>query len=78
MLTDSRIPSSRQFVYTTVLRLKELFRGEATALEVVLAQHISHLTLIPKQTPQGAVYEVSGGMELLPTNKDVMSDPTHR
>ena len=63
---------ARQFVYATVLRLKELFRGEATALKPVLAQHIGQLTLIPKQTPQGAVYEVSGGMELLPTNKDVM------
>lgn len=63
---------ARQFVYTAVLRLKELFRGEATALKAVLAQHIGQLTLIPKQTPQGALYEVSGGLELLPTNKDVM------
>jgi hypothetical protein len=63
---------AREFVYTTILQLKELFRGEASALKAVLAQHIGQLTLIPKHTPQGAVYEVSGGMELVPTNKDVM------
>jgi len=72
MEISAALSQARQFVYTTVLRLKELFRGEATALKTVLAQHIGQLTLIPKQTPQGAVYEVSGGMELLPTNKDAM------
>jgi site-specific DNA recombinase len=66
------LDQARQFVYTTVLQLKERFRGDATALKAVMAHHIGQLTLIPKQTPQGGVYEVSGGMELLPTNKDVM------
>ena len=62
----------RQFVYTTVLHLKELLRGDATTLKAVLARHIGQLTLNPKQTSQGGVYEVSGGMDLLPTNNEIM------
>jgi hypothetical protein len=63
---------ARQFVYTSVLRIKDLLRGEATTLKAVFARHIGQLTLIPKQTPEGSVYEVSGAMDLLPTNNDVM------
>jgi hypothetical protein len=63
---------ARQFVYSSVLRIKELLRGEATTLKSVLARHVGQLTLIPKQTSEGSIYEVSGAMELLPTNNDVM------
>jgi len=62
----------RQFVHTSVLQLGELLRGDPTTLKAVLARHIGQLTLKPKQTPQGSVYEVSGGMDLLPHSNDVM------
>lgn len=66
------LDQAREFVYTTVLHLKELIHGAGAGFKAVLAQHIGQLILIPKQTPLGAVYEVSGGLQLQPTNKDVM------
>jgi DNA invertase Pin-like site-specific DNA recombinase len=68
----SLLKDAREFVYTSLLQIRGLLRGEATTLKAALARHIGQLTLVPKQTPEGAVYEVSGVMELLPTNGDVM------
>jgi site-specific DNA recombinase len=62
----------RDFVYRNVMQLKELLRGDASSFKAVLARHIGQLTLNPKQTSFGAVYEVAGSLNLLPTGDDVM------
>jgi hypothetical protein len=41
-------------------------------LEPVLARHLDRLTLKPLQTSRGAVYEVSGVMNVTPEGNDVM------
>ena len=62
----------RDFVYSNVLQLKNLLRGDVARAKVSLARHLGRLVLTPTQTPEGPVYEVSGGFDLLAGNNDVM------
>lgn len=56
----------REFVYKNVVQLRKLLHDDAERSRPILARHIGLLTLNPKETPAGAVYEVSGGLDLLP------------
>jgi hypothetical protein len=62
----------REFVYTQVMQLRELFQQDATGSKAILARHIGQLVLIPKPNPTGPIYEVTGGFDLLAGNADVM------
>ena len=52
--------------------LRTLLHGDAERCKPILARHIGQLVLNPKETPTGPVYEVSGGLDLLPGGGDVM------
>jgi DNA invertase Pin-like site-specific DNA recombinase len=62
----------REFVYRRILQLQDFLRSDPTRLKAVLARHMDQLTLKPVQTSHGAVYEVSGGVNLAPEGNDVM------
>ena len=60
----------RDFVHRNIMNLRSLLHEGASKAKAGLARHIGQLTLKPKQTPTGPVYEVSGGLSLLA--QDVM------
>ncbi len=62
----------RTFVYSSVLQLRELLRGDPAKSKEALARYLGELVLSPKNTPDGPVYEVSGAVNLLPGRNDVM------
>ena len=62
----------REFVYSSVLQVRNLLRGDASTAKTALAKHLGQLVLHPKQTPAGPVYEVAGGFDLLAGKNDVM------
>ncbi len=62
----------REFVYSQVMQLRELFQQDATGSKAALARHIGQLVLTPKTNPTGPIYQVSGGFDLLSGNNDVM------
>ena len=62
----------REFVYSQVMQLRELFQQDATGSKAALARHIGQLVLTPKTNPTEPIYEVSGGFDLLAGNNDVM------
>jgi hypothetical protein len=62
----------REFVYSNVLQLKKLLRGDTAKAKASLARHLGQLVLTPAQSPAGPIYQVSGGYDLLAGNKDVM------
>ena len=69
---SATIGEVREFVYTNVMQLQKLLHDDAEKSKPILARHIGQLTLSPKKTPAGPVYEVSGGLDLLPDAGDVM------
>ena len=60
----------RDFVSRNLLNLRDLLHQDASRAKAALSRHIGQLTLNPKQTPSGSIYEVSGGLNLL--SQDVM------
>ena len=62
----------RDFVYNKLMQLRVLLDGDVTRAKAALSRHIRQLTLTPKQTPSGPIYEVSGGLNLLYREDDVM------
>jgi hypothetical protein len=62
----------REFVYSSLLDLRRLLRGDAAKAKATLARHLGQLILKPTQTPAGPVYEVTGAFDLLAGNNDVM------
>jgi hypothetical protein len=65
----------REFVYRNVTNLRDLLHQDASKSKLALARHVGQLILKPKRTPTGPVYEVSGGVDLMPDNttgSDVM------
>jgi len=60
----------RKFVSSNTLNLRDFLHQDASRAKAALSRHIGQLTLNPKQTPSGSIYEVSGGVNLL--NQDVM------
>jgi hypothetical protein len=54
----------REFVYSQVMQLRELFQQDATGSKATLARHIGQLVLTPKPNPTGPIYEVTGGFDL--------------
>ena len=62
----------REFVHRSILKLQTLLQSDPIKLKTVLARHLDRLTLKPLQTSHGAVYEVSGVMNLTPDGSDVM------
>jgi hypothetical protein len=63
---------TREFVLKNVLLLKRLIREDATLGKAALMKHLGQLTLTPRDTETGKVFEVSGGMNLLGGPNDVM------
>ena len=61
----------REFATRNVLNLRTLLRGDVTHARMALMKHVGQLVLMPKQTPTGPMFEVSGAMNLL-EEKDVM------
>jgi site-specific DNA recombinase len=61
----------RDFVSSNLINLKGLLHEDASKAKAAFARHIGQLVLIPKQTPSGPIYEVSGGIDLL-AGEDVM------
>ena len=54
-----------------LLNVRGLLHGNSSRSKAALAAHLGPLTLTPIQTPSGAVYEVSGGINVR-TDTDVM------
>jgi hypothetical protein len=69
---SAAVAGAREFVTRNVLQLQNLLHDDAEAARPILARHIGQLTLNPKETPAGPVYEVSGELDLMPTGGDVM------
>jgi hypothetical protein len=60
----------RDFVSRNILNLRDLLHQDESRAKAALSRHIGQLTLTPRQTPTGSIYEVSGRVNLL--NQDVM------
>jgi site-specific DNA recombinase len=59
-----------RYVTKNVMQLRSLLRDDAPAAKVVLMKHIKQLVLTPETKPSGAVFKVSGGIEVV--TPDVM------
>ena len=62
----------REFAASKLMDLRTLVNSDITAARNALAKHIAQIVLTPKQTPEGAVYEVSGDVDLFGGEQDVM------
>jgi hypothetical protein len=78
------VAETREFVLRNVKQLRTLLREDASTSKAALARHIGQLTLTPKQTPKGPIYEVNGALDLLNENdvvplvaRDGIEPPTH-
>jgi nitric oxide synthase oxygenase domain/subunit len=60
----------RDFVSRNILNLRDLLHQDESRAKAALSRHIGQLTLTPRQTPTGSIYEVSGRVNIL--NQDVM------
>src|SRR5262249_438314 len=58
------IEEVRNFVMRNILELRTLLRQDAQRARAALMKHLKELILMPKDTPTGPVFEVSGGVEM--------------
>ena len=78
------VAEMREFVIRNVMQLRTLLHEDASKSKAAFVRHIGRLTLTPKQTQDGPIYEVSGAVDLLTTNdvvpvvaRDGIEPPTH-
>ena len=64
---------TREFVLKNVLQLRRLIRQDASLGKAALMKHLGQLTLTPRDTEAGKVFDVSGGLDLLSGRNDVMA-----
>jgi site-specific DNA recombinase len=62
----------REFVTEKTLDLQSVLKGDVAAARRTLANHIEKLILTPKETPEGALLEVSGDIDLFARDERVM------
>ncbi|HYM05614.1 MAG TPA: recombinase family protein, partial [Terriglobales bacterium] len=69
---SASVDEVRDFVYRSVVKLRELLHQDPERSKAVLSRYLGQMVLTPTATPSGPVYQVSeGSMDLLP-GKDVM------
>jgi hypothetical protein len=66
------VAEMREFVFKNVMQLRTLLREDASKFKAALARHIGQLKLTPAETPKGPVYVVSGALDLLNCENDVV------
>jgi hypothetical protein len=66
------VTEMREFVFKNVMKLQTLLRNDASKSKAALARHIGQLTLTPRETPKGPVYEVNGALDVLDDENDVV------
>ena len=59
------VAEMREFVIRNVMQLRTLLHEDASKSKAAFVRHIGRLTLTPKQTQDGPIYEVAGAWTLL-------------
>lgn len=62
-----RVEEIRRFVANNLADIRGLLKDQPAKVKQELTKQIGSLTLMPKTTPNGSIYEVSGNWNLLPS-----------
>lgn len=71
-LNDSTKELIRDFVEAKSLDLKAAFDAGPARAQQILANHVEKLILIPRESEDGPVFEVSGDIDLFGGDRTVM------